>query len=94
MGTGYVAGERERVSVLEALRVYTLNGAYLATEERTRGSPQVGKAADLVVLDIENIGQLQSRPKLALEMSQRVLLTLVDGQTVYTVPGFAPSEST
>lgn len=90
MGTGYVAGQRERVSVLEALRTYTLNGAYLATEERTRGSLEVGKVADLVVLDLENIGQLQARPKLALDMSQRVVLTLVDGQAAYTAPGFAP----
>lgn len=46
--------------------------------------------ADLVVLDLENIGQLQAEPKLALDMPQRVLLTLVDGQTTYTAPGFAP----
>ena len=40
----------ERMSRMEALRSYTLNGAYAAFEEASRGSLEPGKYADMVVL--------------------------------------------
>jgi predicted amidohydrolase YtcJ len=40
----------ERVSVQEALELYTINGARIAFQEDDRGSLQVGKLGDLVVL--------------------------------------------
>jgi predicted amidohydrolase YtcJ len=40
----------ERMSRMEALRSYTINGAYAAFEEHTRGSLEIGKYADMVVL--------------------------------------------
>ena len=43
-------GVNQRISVEEALKVYTLHGAYASFEEDTKGSIQAGKLADFVVL--------------------------------------------
>ena len=40
----------QRMSRMEALKSYTLNGAYAGFEEGTRGSLKVGKYADMTVL--------------------------------------------
>jgi predicted amidohydrolase YtcJ len=47
---GNVWGPRQRISVLEALRVGTLNGAHASFEESLKGSIEAGKLGDLVVL--------------------------------------------
>ncbi len=44
---------KQAVSVEEALRLYTLAGAYVSFEERLKGSIEVGKLADLVVLSAD-----------------------------------------
>jgi len=47
---GNVWGPMQRITVEEAIRVGTINGAYASYEENIKGSIEVGKLADLVVL--------------------------------------------
>ncbi|RMF86892.1 MAG: amidohydrolase [Nitrospinota bacterium] len=48
--SGKLWGPSQKISVEEALRIYTLHGAYASFEEHLKGSITVGKLADLVVL--------------------------------------------
>jgi predicted amidohydrolase YtcJ len=75
---GRVLNPAERLSVLEAIRVYTLNGAYAHFEEQAKGSIEEGKLADLVALsrDILTVPTEEIR-----ELS--VGMTVVDGRIVY-----------
>ena len=49
--SGRVFGEEEKLTVMEALRGYTLYGAWLSFEEDRKGSIEPGKLADMIVLD-------------------------------------------
>jgi len=49
--SGNVYGADEAITVMEALRGYTLYGAYLTFEEDEKGSLEPGKLADMIVLD-------------------------------------------
>jgi predicted amidohydrolase YtcJ len=50
---GKVYGASQRISVEEALRAWTLGGAYAEFTEELKGSITVGKLADFVVLDAD-----------------------------------------
>ena len=48
---GEIWGPSQKISVEEAIKVGTINGAYASFEENIKGSLEVGKLADLVILD-------------------------------------------
>ncbi len=73
----------ERVDLETMLRAYTTNGAWLSHDEKTRGSLEPGKAADIIVLG-RNLFQIPSS-----EIGRvKVLLTLLDGREVFHDPSF------
>jgi len=51
--SGQVLSPEEAISPAEALKLYTLSGAYASFEERLKGSIEVGKLADLVILSAD-----------------------------------------
>lgn len=66
------------VTMEEALKMFTIEGAYSAFEEAERGTITIGKYADFTVLD-KNI--LENDP--AELLNTKVLMTVVNGKTVY-----------
>ncbi len=75
---GRTWGENQKVTVEEALRIYTLHGAYAGFEENIKGSIEPGKLADLVVLGAD---PTQVDPFTIKDIP--VLQTIVGGKTVY-----------
>lgn len=47
----YRLNPNERISVLEAIKMFTINAAYILGKEKEIGSLEVGKKADFIVLD-------------------------------------------
>lgn len=79
--SGEVYGPDERISIEEAIRGYTANGAWLTFEEDVKGTLEPGMLADMVVLS-ENI--LETDPERILETA--VDMTIVDGVVLYERP--------
>ena len=48
--TGNVWGANQKITIAEAIKIGTINGAYASFEENNKGSLEAGKLADLVVL--------------------------------------------
>jgi predicted amidohydrolase YtcJ len=76
--TGQLVSTEESISVMDAIRVYTWNGAYIGKEEDIKGSIEPGKLADMVVLDKDILTLPQKEIK-----DIQVLTTIVDGKIVY-----------
>ena len=77
--TGKILGPEQRVSVMDALKSITINAAWQHFEEQRKGSLEVGKLADLVILDKD---PLKIEP-----MALKDLKVLEDDQrrkTIYT----------
>ena len=71
-------GPEQKVSIDEALVMFTQNGAYCSFEERLKGSITPGKLADLIVVDRDprtvdpdELHTLQTE------------MTIIDGRIVY-----------
>jgi predicted amidohydrolase YtcJ len=75
---GGVLGAEQAITREQALRMWTLNGAWLSFEEKTKGSLEAGKLADMVVISkdflhcpVDEIKDIEA------------LLTIVGGRVVY-----------
>jgi predicted amidohydrolase YtcJ len=71
-------GENQRVSVDEAIKIWTLDGAYATFEENIKGSITPGKLADFVVLEND---PRKALPLNSLKMQTLLLSTMVTAIT-------------
>lgn len=76
--SGKILGEKERVSNLDALRAITSNAAWQLGEEKTKGTIEVGKIADFVILN-ENPLKIPKEKLLDL----KVIETIKNGEVIY-----------
>jgi predicted amidohydrolase YtcJ len=75
---GNVWGANQRVTVEEAIRIGTINGAYASYEEKIKGTLESGKLADLVVL-----GRNPFKENPSTLISIPIERTMVGGKWVY-----------
>lgn len=81
--TGKVIGPEQCINVEQAIKAYTINGAWQDHQDHVRGSIEVGKLADFTIIgdDILTIdsNKIHEIP---------ILHTIVDGKTVYKNPKY------
>lgn len=75
---GMVLGPEYTVDVMEAIRAVTIYGAYQYFDENIKGSLEVGKMADLVILDKNPLSVPKDKIK-----DITVLETIKEGITIY-----------
>lgn len=76
--SGQVIGENQKISVYEALKAITINGAYQYFEENEKGTITVGKRADLVILEQSPLEVDEEEIR-----NINVFATIKDGKTIY-----------
>ena len=75
---GRVLGEDQKLSVMDAIKAVTINGAYQYFEENIKGSIEPGKYADFVILDKNPLEVDEKSIK-----NIQVLETIKLGNTIY-----------
>jgi predicted amidohydrolase YtcJ len=78
--SGLLIGPAERITPYDALRAVTATAAYQIKEEKTKGTLEVGKLADLVILE-EN--PLKVNSKMIKDI--RVIQTIKEGTPLFTL---------
>ena len=79
--TGEILAPEERLTIREALTLYTRNGAYTGFEEKSKGSLEPGKLADFIVIDRDVLTVPSDELK-----DVQVLMTFVGGEIVFKKP--------
>ncbi|MGA1372811.1 MAG: amidohydrolase [Pseudomonadales bacterium] len=79
--SGRVFGAAERIAMIDALRGYTIRGAWLTREETSKGTLEAGKLADFIVLS-GNPLRVSESEILDLQVEQ----TWLGGRKVYSAP--------
>ena len=79
--SGQILAPEERISVEQALTLYTRNGAYVGFEEDRKGALEPGKLADFIIVDRNVLTVPADELK-----DVKVLQTFVSGRSVYEVP--------
>jgi predicted amidohydrolase YtcJ len=75
---GKPIGQSQKISVMEALKLYTINAAYQSFDEDTLGSIEVGKHADIVVLG-KDILTVPTETIIDIPVD----MTIIEGKIVY-----------
>jgi hypothetical protein len=75
---GTQMGTKQKVTRDEAIRMYTIKGAYYTFEENIKGSIEPGKMADMIVLDRDILTCPEDEIK-----DTKTLKTILGGKTVY-----------
>ena len=74
---------KERINIEDAVRGYTLGAAFAGRREKTEGSLETGKLADLIILS-KNVFTIEP-PDI---LNEEVLVTMVGGKVVYESPNW------
>jgi len=81
--TGEVIGKEQCITVEQAIKAYTINGAWQDHQDSVRGSIEVGKLADFTIIEQDiltiDANKIHEIP---------VLYTIVGGKTVYENPKY------
>lgn len=78
---GFEVNQGQQVSRMEALRIYTMGSAWVTKDDDKFGSLEVGKLADLVVLNEDYLSVPEGEIR-----DLKSVLTLLNGEAVYSDP--------